>query len=70
MLGKGKELQDLQKQEDAATDPDTKHAFQYVMDVAMDALKSKFQQEEIPGLKQLVFLERQRKAVQLRSCSE
>ena len=70
LLGKEKELQDLQRQEDAATDPDTKRALQYVIEVAVDALKSRFQREDVPGLKQLVLLERRRKAVQLRWCSE
>ena len=62
MLGKEKELQDLQKQEDAATDPETKRALQYMIEMAVDALKSRFQREEIPGLKQQVLQERQRKA--------
>ena len=70
VLAKEKELQDLQKQEDAATDPDTKRALQYVIEVAVDALKARFQREDVRGLKQLVLLERRRKAVQLRWCSE
>ena len=70
VLGKEKELQDLQKQEDASTDPETKRALQYMIEVAVDALKSRFQREEVPGLKQLVLLERRRKAVQLKWCSD
>ena len=70
VLGKEDELQDLQRQEDAATDPDTKRALQYVIEVAVDALKSRFQREDVPGLKQLVLIEGQRKAVQLNWCSE
>ena len=69
VLAKEKELQDLQKQEDAATDPDTRRALQYVV-VAVDGLKARFQREDVRGLKQLVLLERRRKAVQLRWCSE
>ena len=70
LLGKEKELQDLQKQEDASTDPDTKCTLQYIIEVAVDALKSRFQQEEVPGLKQHVLLERRKKAVQLKWCSD
>lgn len=70
VLGKEKELQDLQKQEDTSTDPETKRALQYMIEIAVDALKSRFQREEVPGLKQHVLLERQRKAVQLKWCSD
>jgi len=69
VLEKEKELQDLQKQEDAATDPETKRALQCIIEVAVDALKSRFQREEILRLKQQVVKERQRKAVQLKWCS-
>ena len=70
VLGKEKELQDLQKQDDPSTDPETKRTFQYMLEVAVDALKSRFQREEVPGLKQHVLLERRRKAVQLKWCSD
>ena len=70
VLGKEEELQDLQKQEEAATDPDTKRALQYIIEVAVDALKARFQREEVRGLQKYVLLERKRKAVQLRWCSE
>ena len=70
VLGKEKEMQDLQKQEDAATDSETKRALQYMIEVAVDALKSRFEREEIPGLKQQVLQERQRKAVQRKWCSD
>ena len=43
VMAKEKELQDLQRKEDAATDPDTKRALAYVMEVAVDALKGRFQ---------------------------
>ena len=70
MLGKEKELQDLQKQDDPSTDPEMKRSPQYMLEVAVDALKSRFQREEVPGLKQHVLLERRRKAVQLKWCSD
>ena len=70
VLEKEKELQDLQKQEDAATDPETKRALHYIIGVAVDALKARFQREEIRGLQKYVLLERRRKAVQLKWCSD
>ena len=70
MLGKEEELQDLQKQEDAATDPDTKRALQCIIEVAVDALKARFQREEVRGLQKYVLLDIRRKAVQLKWCSE
>ena len=70
VLRKEKELQDLQKQDDPSTDPETKRALQYMLEVAVDTLKSRFQREEVPGLKQHVLLERRRKAVQLKWCSD
>ena len=66
---KKKKLQDLPKQEDTSTDPEPKHTLQYMIKVEVDALKSRFQQEEITGLKQHIFQERRRKAVQLKWCS-
>lgn len=41
-----------------------------MIEVAIDALKSRFQQEEVLGLKQQVLLERRRKVVQLKWCSK
>ena len=70
VLGKEKELQDLQKQDDPTTDPQTKRALQYMLEVAVDEFKSRFQREEVPGLKQHVLLERRRNAVQLKWCSD
>lgn len=69
VMAKEKELQDLQRKEDAATDPDTKRALAYVMGVAVDALKDKFQREDVPGLKKHVLLERRRVATELGWCS-
>ena len=68
-MAKEKELQDLQRKEDAATDPDTKRALAYVMEVAVDALKGRFQREDVPGLKKYVLLERRRVAIELGWCS-
>ena len=70
MLGKEKELQDLQKQEDAATDPETKRALQCIIEVVVDALKARFQREEVRGLQKYVLQERRRKAVPLKWCSD
>ena len=70
VLGKEKELQDLQKQEDASTDPETKRALQYIIEVAVDALKARFQREEVRGLQKYVLQERRRQAVQLKWCSD
>ena len=69
VMAKEKELQDLQRKEDAATDPDTKRALVYIMGVAVDALKGRFQQEEVPRLKKYVLLERRRVAIELGWCS-
>lgn len=70
VLGKEKKLQDLQKQEDASTDPKTNRALQYMIEVAVYSLKSGFQREEVLGLMQHVLLERRRKAAQLKWCSD
>ena len=43
VMAKEKEVQDLQRKEDAATDPDTKRALAYVMEVVVDTLKGRFQ---------------------------
>ena len=69
VMAKEKELQDLQRKEDAATDPDIKRALAYVMEVAVDALKGRFQREDVPGLKKYVLLERRRVAIELGWCS-
>ena len=65
ILAKEKELQDLQKREDAATDVDVKRALEYMINLTSDALKSKFQHDEVPGLSKLVLLERKKKAVEM-----
>lgn len=62
---KERELQELQKKEDAAVDQDTKAALSYMISVAVDALRLRFQREEVPGLKRLVLSERRRTAVEL-----
>ena len=54
VMAKEKELQDLQRKEDAGTDPDIKRALAYDMEVAVDALKGRFQREDVPGLKKYV----------------
>ena len=69
VMAKDKELQDLQRKEDAATDPDTKRALAYVMEVAVDALKGRFQRKDVPALKKYVLLERRRVAIELGWCS-
>ena len=69
VMAKEKELQDLQRKQDAATDPDTKRALAYVMGVAVDALRGRFQREDVPGLKKHVLLERRRVATELGWCS-
>ena len=66
VLTKEKELRQLQKQEDAATDEDVKRAQQYMMELTVDALKLRFQQYEVPGLSKLVLLERRKKAVKMK----
>jgi len=60
---------EFQRKEDAATDPDTKRALAYIMEVAVDALKGRFQREDVPGLKKYVLLERRRVATELGWCS-
>ena len=69
VMAKEKELQDLQRKEDAATDPDTKRALAYLKEVAVDALKGRFQREDIPGLKKYMLLERIRVVIELGWCS-
>ena len=65
IMEKEKELRDLQKKEDAATDEDVKRALQYMLDVTVEALKLKFQKEEVHGLSKVVLLERRKKAVEM-----
>ena len=65
IMEKEKELRDLQKKEDAATDEDVKRALQYMLEVTVEALKLKFQKEEVQGLAKLVLLERRKKAVEM-----
>ena len=65
VMEKEKELQELQRNEDAATDPDIKKAIHYIMEITVEALKLRFQREEVPGLAKLVLLERRKKAVDM-----
>lgn len=65
VLRKEKELQDLQMREDSATDVDVKRALEYIISLTTDALKSRFQCEEVPGLSKFVLLERKKKAVEM-----
>ena len=60
-----KELRDLQKKEHAATDEDVKRALHYMLEVTVEALKLKFQKEELHGLAKLVLLEQRKKAVEM-----
>ena len=65
IMAKEKELRDHQSKEDATTDEDTKRALLYMMEVTAEALKLKFQKEEVPGLAKLVLLQRRKKAVEM-----
>ena len=65
IVAKKMELRDYQSKEDAATDEDTKRALLYMMEVTAEALKLKFQKEEVPGLAKLVLLQRRKKAVEM-----
>ena len=65
IMAKEMELRDHQSKEDAATDEDTKRALLYMMEVTAEALKLKFQKEEVPGLAKLVLLQRRKKAVEM-----
>ena len=64
-MEKEKELQDLQKKEDAATDEDVKHALHYMLEVTVEVLKLKFKKDKVQGLAKLVLLELRRKAVEM-----
>ena len=65
IMEKERELRDLQRKEDAATDEDVKPALQYMLTVTVEALKLKFQKEEVHGLAKLVMLERRKKVVEM-----
>ena len=65
IVAKKMELRDHQSKEDAATDEDTKRALLYMMEVTAEALKLKFQKEEVPGLAKLVLLQRRKKGVEM-----
>ena len=65
IMAKKMELRDHQSKEDAATDEDTKRALLYMMEVTAEALKLKFQKEEVPGLAKLILLQRRKKAVEM-----
>ena len=64
VMEKEKELQELQRNEDADTDPDIKKAIHYMMEITVEALKLRFQRE-VPGLAKLVLLERRKKALDM-----
>ena len=64
IMEKERELRDLQRKDDVATDKDVKHALQYMLEVTVKALKLKCQKEEVHGLAKLVLLERRKKAVE------
>ena len=66
IMEKERELRDLQRKEDAATDEDVKRALQYMLEVTVEALKLKFQKEAAHGLAKLVLLERRKKAVEMK----
>lgn len=66
---KEKELQELQKQEDAAVDPEIREALSYMISVAVDDLRLRFLREEVPDLRKLLLLQRRRTAVELGWCS-
>ena len=66
VMEKEKELRELQKKEDAAKDEQVKRALHYMMEVGVEALKLKFQKEEVSGLAKLVQLEWRRKAVEMK----
>ena len=65
VMEKEKELRDLQKKEDAATDEDVKRALHYMLEVTVEALKLKFKKDEVHGLAKLALLERRKKAVEM-----
>ena len=58
VMEKEKELRQLQKKEDAAKDEQVKRALHYMMEVTSEALKLKFQKEEVSGPAKLELLER------------
>ena len=66
VLAKERELREYQKQQDVAKDDDVKRALQYMISVTSDALKLKFQQNEVPGLSKLASLERRKMAVEMK----
>ena len=66
ILEKEKELRDLQRNEDSATDEDVKRAIQYMLEVTVEALKLNFKKEEVPGLAKVALLERRKKAVEMK----
>ena len=66
VLAKEREMREYQKQEDAAKDEDVKRALQYMISVTSDALKLKFQQNDVRGLSELALLERRKMAVEMK----
>ena len=69
IMEKERELRDLQRKEDAATDEDVKRALQYMLEVTVEALKLKFP-KEVHGRAKLVLLERRKKAVEMQCVSQ
>ena len=62
VLTKEEELRQLQQQEDAAIDvKNVKRAQEYMIELTVDALKLRFQRYELPGLSNLVLLERRKR---------
>jgi hypothetical protein len=65
VLGKEKEMWDLQRQKEAAVECDVERAITYGIGVAVDALRLRFQNDAIPGLDQYLLEERKRKVVEM-----
>ena len=65
VLEKEKELRELQRNYDAATDPGIKKAVHYMMEVTVEELKLRFQREEVSWLAKHVLLEWRKKAVDM-----
>ena len=53
------------KKECGATDEDAKRALQYMLEVTVEALKLKFQKEEVHGFAKLVLWRRRKKSVEM-----
>ena len=53
------------KKEDGSTDEDVKRALPYMLEVTVEALKLKFQREEVHRLAKLVLWEPRKKSVEM-----